>query len=129
MFAGASATGKSTLACAFHLKGYELLSDEISCLHQDGDEALLRPGPAEATLWPDVVAKLAMPQPELAPVRKGVNKAEALGLPEKSEPEAVPVQGHLHPRAGRQWIEHRGAQRAMKKVAALTAQGYPESAI
>lgn len=61
LLAGASTSGKSTLAAALAQRGYPLLADDLAAVHQDTEgRAWLYPGLARCKLWADALEKLAL---------------------------------------------------------------------
>ena len=71
IFAGPSGNGKSTLAAAFHQRGYEVLSDDVSAINED-DEVL--PGYPQIKLWHDTAKKLGFDTKSLKQIRLQVEK-------------------------------------------------------
>jgi len=57
LFAGASTSGKSSLAAWFHQRGFEVLADDLCAID---DAGRLLPGPPQLQLWGDVVRKLGL---------------------------------------------------------------------
>jgi hypothetical protein len=55
---GAQGAGKSTTAAALFKLGYSVLSDDITCLVQDGDTSMVQPGYPRVNLWSDSVQLL-----------------------------------------------------------------------
>ncbi len=55
-FLGSSGWGKSTLAAAFHARGFPLVSDDIVALQVCEDEIRVYPGFPQFKLWPDALA-------------------------------------------------------------------------
>jgi len=70
LFAGASGTGKSTLAGAFYRRGYRVVADEICAL--DGDR--VRPAVPRLTLWPDAVEELGLWSDAVRQVRPNIKR-------------------------------------------------------
>jgi hypothetical protein len=70
LFAGASGTGKSTLAGAFYRRGYRVVADEICAL--DGDGVL--PAIPHLVLWPDAVEELGLWSEAVMQVRPTIRK-------------------------------------------------------
>lgn len=57
LFAGASATGKSATAAAFHDLGHRVIADDICAVSADGDGSIrAETGPNELLLWRDNLA-------------------------------------------------------------------------
>jgi hypothetical protein len=57
-FLGAPGAGKSTLAAAFALSGFPVLSDDVLPLREAAGHFLAGPGSPRLCLWPDAVARL-----------------------------------------------------------------------
>lgn len=75
VFAGASATGKSTIAAALCQRGGTVLTDRICVLAPGpGRTFVAKPGASAIELWPDAVDRLGVCDRELAPVRGQVFK-------------------------------------------------------
>jgi hypothetical protein len=60
LFAGPGGSGKTTLALGFHLEGYRILTEDMSCCDLASEPALL-PGPTSLRVRPDVFP-FQMPQ-------------------------------------------------------------------
>ena len=75
VFAGASATGKSTISAALRQRGGTVLADGICVLAPGpGGTFLAKSGVTAVELWPDAVDKLGLCTSELAPLRRQVSK-------------------------------------------------------
>ncbi|HEX2914862.1 MAG TPA: hypothetical protein VH186_28980 [Chloroflexia bacterium] len=61
LFVGNSGGGKSTLAAAFAKEGYEVLSDDLVALGQEGDKFVAYPSFSRIRLWPDSTKALSLP--------------------------------------------------------------------
>ena len=71
IFAGNSGNGKSTLAAAFHKRGYEILSDDLSVI----DEHIhVQPSYPQLKLWHDTAQKLDIDISGLNRIRLQVDK-------------------------------------------------------
>lgn len=68
---GGSGSGKSTLAAALMTKGFDLVSDEISILDQNG---MVLPGFDDIKLWQDVVDLLELSAEKTQVVRNDIKK-------------------------------------------------------
>jgi hypothetical protein len=68
MFAAPGKFGKTTLALAFHTRGYRVLSEDLSCCRLTPRPALL-PGPASLRIRPDMFTGKVPPGTELVTVR------------------------------------------------------------
>lgn len=80
MFAGASGNGKSTLAAAFHQRGHQVLTDDVSAIDMQGHVV---PSYPQIKLWHDTVKKLGIELSGLRKIRLQVDKY-AYPLDEKS---------------------------------------------
>jgi hypothetical protein len=78
--------GKSTLAAAFHARGYRILADDVSTF----DESQMYPGLAHIQLWSDAADKLAHDTNSLRQVRPNIEKY-ALSLQDSYDPTPVPL--------------------------------------
>lgn len=68
VFLGGQGWGKSTLAAAFlHVRGYKMLSDDVTAIQMDPDCAKVLPGFPQLKLWPDAVTALG-DSPETLPL-------------------------------------------------------------
>ena len=67
VFLGESGAGKSTLAAAMHLRGHELLADEITVLAAQSGVWRLQPGPLEVELLPQETRALGLRAGALEP--------------------------------------------------------------
>ena len=56
-FAGASGSGKSTMAMAFHRRGFRLLADDVTPVGFDGAQVRFLPSIRSMRLWSDSVAQ------------------------------------------------------------------------
>lgn len=73
-FAGASGAGKSTMAAAFHRRGFRLLADDVTPIDFSGPEVRFLPGLRRIRLWGDSVKAIAWEQAELERCREGLDK-------------------------------------------------------
>jgi hypothetical protein len=89
VFAGASGTGKSTLAGAFYQRGFPVLADDV-CVIDSGDCPVVIPANALLLLWSDVVDRLGLSGQNLRPARLGLAKF-VLPLAERVEIAPTPL--------------------------------------
>ena len=70
LFAGAAGAGKSSLAAAFAVLGYPVLSDDLVAMDASSGLVLAYPSRARVSVWPDSADSLfsAMPLPAHSPV-------------------------------------------------------------
>ncbi len=75
LFTGRSGMGKSTLAAAFHEKGYHVLTDDV-CAVRIGEDGIpyIVPGFPSLKLWKDAAERLGRTVGGLIPVRKTMDK-------------------------------------------------------
>jgi dephospho-CoA kinase len=57
-FLGMSGWGKSTLAEAFHIQGYNILTDDLLAIQMRTGHPIVLPGFPQTKLWPDVATSL-----------------------------------------------------------------------
>ncbi len=75
IFTGGSGIGKSTLATAFALRGYRLLSDDLCAISSEkGEKIIMTPGFPQIKLWAHSLNKLNMDKEKLLPVRPNMEK-------------------------------------------------------
>lgn len=75
IFLGASGTGKSTLAAAFHRKGYKILTDEICAVKiSETGTPIAIPSFPKLKIWKDAAEKLGEDINTLLPVRRKLHK-------------------------------------------------------
>jgi hypothetical protein len=67
VFLGGQGWGKSTLAAALHVRGYEMLADDVTAIQMDSDVPKVLPGFPQLKLWPDAVTALG-DSPETLPL-------------------------------------------------------------
>ncbi len=70
-FAGPSGQGKSTLAAAFHQRGYPILTDDVCAINEHIEVV---PGYPQLKLWQDSAKKLNITTRELNRIRLQINK-------------------------------------------------------
>lgn len=90
IFSGKSAAGKSTLAAAFELKGYPIITDDVAVCVPNGDnEFMVHPGIPALKLWKDVLDHFEY-ESDLQKVRPQLQKYRKPIL-EKFEPDPIPI--------------------------------------
>ncbi|BAY48401.1 hypothetical protein SAMD00079811_60240 [Scytonema sp. HK-05] len=67
-FMGGSGWGKSTLAAAFHTKGYDILTDDVMPIEFVSDSPIVIPAYPQFKLFPEAVASLGQDTDRLSPV-------------------------------------------------------------
>jgi hypothetical protein len=79
LFAGKSGSGKSTIAAAFHRRGYRLAADDICAISLDGEgHPVVHPGYRHLKLWPDAVERFGDALGERRRMRFGLRKYNVL---------------------------------------------------
>ncbi len=73
-FIGESGWGKSTLAEAFHAKGYSILTDDVMGLQLGTDQPLVLPSFPQVKLWPEAAASIGHAPESLAPLHSQTQK-------------------------------------------------------
>ena len=73
VFAGLSGCGKSTIAGAFHQRGYPVLADEI-CAVDTGDSLRVMPANPFLMLWADALREMGLDRIGLRPARSQIEK-------------------------------------------------------
>lgn len=73
-FAGASGSGKSTMAMAFHRRGFRLLCDDVTPVAFDGPQVGFLPSARRIRLWSDSVADAGWASTETERCRTGLEK-------------------------------------------------------
>jgi hypothetical protein len=73
VFAGLSGCGKSTIAGAFHQRGYPVLADEI-CAVDTGDSLRVMPANPFLMLWADALREMGVDRLGLRPARSQIEK-------------------------------------------------------
>jgi len=71
IFAGPSGNGKSTLAAAFHQRGFEILADDVSAINEKVE---VMPSYPQMKLWHDAATKLDIDTKDLPRVRIQIEK-------------------------------------------------------
>jgi len=71
VFAGQSGNGKSTLAAAFHQRGYSILADDLAVIDEQGK---VQPSYPQIKLWHDTAKKLEIEISRLKRIRLQIDK-------------------------------------------------------
>lgn len=74
MFCGESGAGKSTMAAAFQMRGFEVLCDDLCALDVSRDTAALYSDGRKLKLWGDALERLGLENLAEKPVQRGVDK-------------------------------------------------------
>lgn len=75
ILSGFSGVGKSTLAAAFHKKGYDILSDDISVISfSDEGKPIVHPGYPQMKLWSDSILNLGEDPSSYTKIREQIEK-------------------------------------------------------
>ena len=75
LFTGRAGIGKSTLAAAFHKKGYQVLTDDVCAVRLAEDRIpYIVPGFPSLKLWKDAAERIGRTVEGLIPVRKTMDK-------------------------------------------------------
>jgi len=90
LFTGDRGVGKSTLAAAFHDKGYRILADDVCAvrLGQDGTPYIV-PGFPGLKLWRDSVERMGKSLDSLTPVKRDIGKYRVSAAARYSDEPAV----------------------------------------
>jgi hypothetical protein len=84
--------GKSTMAAALHVRGHDLVADDLLVVDRDGDHLLARPGFPQFKLWPESAQAIGE-DPELLPVlQPGLDK-RARRISHGFSQDSLPLQG------------------------------------
>jgi len=91
LFTGVSGVGKSTLAAAFHKKGYKILTDDVCAIKisQTGIPMVI-PGFPRLKLWEDAAERLGEDISSLSPIRRKLQKYR-VNVEEKFSKDPVPL--------------------------------------
>ena len=73
-FMGGSGWGKSTLAAAFHIKGYDILTDDVMPVEIVADCPIVFPAYPQFKLFPEALASLGQDSESLSPVSQNSPK-------------------------------------------------------
>jgi len=65
-FVGGQGWGKSTLAAAFHLRGHQILADDVTAIQTDSFHSMAIPAFPQLKLWPNSIVALG-DDPEILP--------------------------------------------------------------
>lgn len=87
LFAGMSGVGKSTTAAVFHQRGFDVISDDVVAVD---DEGRVIGGFPQIKLWEDTLKHLDIPRDNLNKIRLQVNKY-SLPLPKGYEQAVLPI--------------------------------------
>ena len=124
LFAGDSGSGKSTIAAAFHRRGYRLTADDICAIALDDEGgAVVHPGYRHLKLWDDAVERFGDALGERRQMRFGLPKYNVL-LPEAARTTPLRVRRiFIIARASAERIELRPLH-GRAKVPAIRAQTF-----
>ncbi|MGE0492720.1 MAG: HPr kinase/phosphorylase [Vulcanimicrobiota bacterium] len=81
LLAGNSGVGKSTLAAAFHQRGYAVIADDLLTLRPDGNRLLVEPSVVRLKLWSDSARALGISTSRLEVFSNGPRPRYLLPLP------------------------------------------------
>jgi hypothetical protein len=73
-FIGGSGWGKSTLAEAFHARGYSILTDDVMGIDTQTEPPTVLPGFPQIKLWPEAAASIGHPPESLSILHPGTEK-------------------------------------------------------
>ena len=73
-FLGGQGWGKSTLAAAFHVRGYSILADDVTAIRTDSACPMVLPGFPQIKLWPNSIVALGEVPEALPALHPDVNK-------------------------------------------------------
>ena len=90
LFVGPSGHGKSTLAGAFHQRGYSVISDDVCAIGNMDGLPLVLPAYPRLLLWPDAVGCLVGKETNLRPALAGQEKYQ-FPVDQKFASDAVPI--------------------------------------
>ena len=90
-FMGGSGWGKSTLATAFHTKGYDVLTDDVMPIKIEQNQAVVFPSYPQFKLCPDAAISLGQDTNNLLPVSKNSYKV-AYKLDKGFQQHPIPLQ-------------------------------------
>ena len=90
-FMGSSGWGKSTLATAFHTKGYDVLTDDVLPIKVEKNQAVVFPSYPQFKLCPDAATSLGQDTQNLLPVSKNSFKV-AYKLDKGFQQNPIPLQ-------------------------------------
>lgn len=71
VFAGNSGVGKSTLAAGLHIRGHDILSDDLAVIDRHGN---VQPGIPQIKLWSDATRRLSLDTGAMIRIRMQVEK-------------------------------------------------------
>lgn len=91
LFAGQTGSGKSSMAAAFHKKGYQVYAEDLSAIHfSTENQPLLNFGSVRIKLWQDTLESLREPTEAHSKIRQGIGKYSYAFSPPHQAP-AIPV--------------------------------------
>jgi len=122
VFAGLSGCGKSTIACAFHRKGYPVLADDL-CAIDTGDSVRVMPGNPFLMLWADALQQMGLDRHGLRPARSELEKY-ILPLGEGFSTEAAPVHALYIIEATNSDLSAPTSIKGLRKIEALARSTY-----
>jgi hypothetical protein len=122
VFAGVSGCGKSTIACAFHRRGYPVLTDDI-CAIETGAPVRVRPGFPHLLVWSDTLGELGMERAGLVRARPGIDKY-VVPLSDGFAREAVPLHKVYILEPSNSELSPATSVRGIEKIRALAANTY-----
>ena len=101
LFVGPSGHGKSTLAGAFHKRGYSVLSDDVCAITSTDGVPMVLPAYPRLLLWADAVGHLAGENANLSPALARQEKYQ-FPVYQNFASDAVPIRAVyvLHPTSG-----------------------------
>jgi hypothetical protein len=90
LFGGPSRFGKTTLAAAFHTRGYRVLAEDTTCVTLDAEQPQVLPGPALLRVRHDVADRLHLEKGRML----GADEQRVFFVPnERGTSEPLPVHG------------------------------------
>jgi hypothetical protein len=122
LFAGLSGSGKSTVAAAFHQKGYPVLADELCAIDTRGAPHVFCGAPA-LLLWADGLRSLGLESSQLRPVRPQFTKF-VFPLGDAFATEPVPLRAIYILEVANAGISAPKAVKGMEKIEVLAHNGY-----
>lgn len=78
LFSGQPGAGKSTLATALLLKGYKIITDDISAIQSIDNKPFVIPSFPSVRLWSDSIENLKLSNYKFVRVRKGIEKKRVI---------------------------------------------------
>lgn len=115
-FMGHSGWGKSTLAAAFHARGYNVLTDDVMAVDLSGDQPMVIPGYPQLKLWPNTAETVGY-QDDVSPLFPDATKC-SYRFSQQFQPTPLPLSRlYVLAKDDEHWIRPMSEQRAF---AALT---------